>query len=74
MSDTTVTVSQVIHPITREVLALEIVANDGTVYFATAKPDIFAGLRVGPFPSLGWHGHELMQAERVEITRLGPTP
>lgn len=79
MSNQTVTVSQVIHPITREVLALEIVANNGMVYFA-GKPGTFSGICVGPFPSVGWIGHEEgaslthMPAERVEIARLEPTP
>lgn len=45
-----VTVSQVIHPATGKVLAFEIVANDGQVYFVAAPGDFFEGLRVGSYP------------------------
>lgn len=44
-----VTVSQVIHPTTNEVMALEIAANDGKVYWLTDDP-FWEGMRVGPFP------------------------
>lgn len=59
------TVSQVLHPETNAVIALEIVANDGAVYFVASDP-FWVGMRVGAFPS-GPLGKPL---ERVEIARL----
>lgn len=58
------TISQVMHPDTGEVLAFEIVANDGSVYFV-ATDSFWKGMRVGPFPNEA-HG----PLERIEIARL----
>lgn len=63
------TVSQVLHPETGAVIALEIVANNGAVYFVASDP-FWRGLRVGAFPS-GPMGKPL---ERVEIARLEQEP
>lgn len=60
-----VTISKVIDLITAEILAFEIVANDGRVYFVTNDPS-WEGMRCNPFPNESDgtpHG-------RVEIARL----
>ena len=59
-----VTVSRVLHP-NGTTLALEIVANDGAVYFVAPANDFRAGLRVGHYPC-GANG----PLQRVEIERL----
>lgn len=66
MEQIPVTICQVLHPGTNKVLALEIVANDGEIYFVTADSCYFEGLRCGSFPNDG-HGQQI---ERVEIARL----
>lgn len=66
----TVTVSQVIHPTTGDVLALEIVANDGQTYFVAPPGDFFDGLRVNAYPNHNLNGQIDVRFERVEIARL----
>lgn len=71
MNKHTVTVSQVLHPETNEVLAFEIVASDGNVYYAERPGGNLEGMRCNAFPSFGWRDGQLLVCPRVEIARLG---
>lgn len=65
-----VTVSQVIHPNTGKVLALEIVDNTGRVWFVAPPGDFFDGLRGDAYPNHNLNGEIDARFERVEIARL----
>ena len=63
-----VTISQVVRP-TGQVVALEIVANDGRVYFVTNDPS-WEGLRCNSFPNEKVGDVFGVRLERIEIARL----
>lgn len=66
MKDKDVVVSGVVHPTTGEVLALEIVTNDGQVYFAAKPGNVFEGMIAGEFPN----DKNGVRFDRVEMARL----
>lgn len=64
-----VIITRVSHPHTGATLAFEISDSEGDVWIVTTDPT-WGGICTGPFPSLGWHEGELLQAQREEIARM----
>lgn len=62
----TVTVSQVMHPTTGEVVAIEIVDNTGRTWFVAPPGDFFDGLRGNAYPT-DENGFPLKRVEKMRM-------
>lgn len=65
-----ITVSEVRHPETNELLAFEIVANDGRTYFVS-NDRFCKGMLCEGYPRIFVEGRGYVRPERVEIARMG---
>ena len=65
-----VIISRIIHPETNEVLAFEIVDNEGKTFYCERPGGALEGMRFGKFPNYNSERGIGLPMARVEIARL----